>query len=120
MDPGDPLDPRSTAAFIAHQRRGTGGRRLLGPDAAGAAGTACTRHGAVVRTAASPWRLGPDQAALTAEWLRGWVGAAVEQCEDLAPEAEAYLRRRLAACATGGLRVTVHHDDVLALPGPRR
>ena len=25
----------------------------------------------------SPWRLGPGRSALTAEWLRGWVGAAV-------------------------------------------
>ncbi|MFJ9319460.1 class I SAM-dependent methyltransferase [Streptomyces globisporus] len=53
---------------------------------------------------------------LTEEWLRGWVGAAREQKPDLAPRAEAYLRRRLEACRAGELSVTVHHDDLLALP----
>ncbi|WP_331751398.1 SAM-dependent methyltransferase (plasmid) [Streptomyces globisporus] len=54
--------------------------------------------------------------ALTAEWLRGWVGAAREQRPNLAPRADAYLRRRLEACQAGELRVTVHHGDLLALP----
>lgn len=66
----------------------------------------------------SPWRLGADEAALTAEWLRGWVGAAVEQRPALAARAESYLQSRLAACAAGELRVVVHHSDVLALPRP--
>ncbi|GFH36398.1 class I SAM-dependent methyltransferase [Streptomyces pacificus] len=54
---------------------------------------------------------------LTAEWLRGWVGAACEQRPDLADRSGAYLRRRLEACEAGELRVAVHHSDVLALPG---
>ncbi|MEE1754586.1 class I SAM-dependent methyltransferase [Streptomyces sp. SP18CS02] len=58
-----------------------------------------------------------DDSALTAQWLRGWVGAAREQRPDLAPRATAYLRRRLEACEAGGLGVVVHHSDVLALPG---
>ncbi|MFC6085958.1 SAM-dependent methyltransferase [Sphaerisporangium aureirubrum] len=119
LDPADPLDPEIAAAFDDHQRRVTEGRRLLGPDAVAVAATAFAARGATVRTAASPWRLGPEHRALTAEWLRGWAGAAVEQRPDLAPDAGPYLRRRLAACTEGGLRVTVHHDDLLALPGPR-
>jgi hypothetical protein len=66
----------------------------------------------------SPWRLGPEDAALTEEWLRGWVGAACEQRPELAARAESYLHSRLAACAAGELRVVVHHSDVLALPRP--
>ncbi|WP_344942307.1 SAM-dependent methyltransferase [Sphaerisporangium flaviroseum] len=118
LDPADPLDSEIAAAFDAHQRRVTGGRRLLGPDAVEVAAAAFARRGAVVHTRPSPWRLGADQAALTAEWLRGWVGAACEQRPDLTAHAQDYLRRRLDTCAAGGLRVVVHHDDLLALPSP--
>jgi hypothetical protein len=75
------------------------------------------RYGAGVVTRPSPWRLGPGQAALTAEWLRGWVAAAVEQEPGLAPFADDYLGRRLAECAAGRLTCEVHHIDLLALPG---
>jgi hypothetical protein len=116
--PSDPLDAELAAAFDAHQRRVSRGRRLLGPDAVAVAAEAYERRGARVLGRASPWRLGPDQAALTAQWLRGWVGAAVEQRPDLARRGDAYLRRRLDSCAAGGLRVTVHHRDLLAIPRP--
>ncbi|GAB3972320.1 hypothetical protein GCM10029978_049190 [Actinoallomurus acanthiterrae] len=91
-------------------------RRLLGPDAADAATAAFERSGMVVHRRPSPWRLGPAQAELTAQWLRGWVASAVEQRPDMAGPAEAYLRRRLAACAAGALQVVIGHDDLLALP----
>ncbi|MFD0823758.1 hypothetical protein ACFQ0D_36780, partial [Micromonospora zhanjiangensis] len=58
----------------------------------------------------------PEQAALTVEWLRGWVGAACEQVPELAGPGAAYLDRRLTAGAAGRLRVTVGHSDLLALP----
>ncbi|MFF3327991.1 trans-aconitate methyltransferase [Streptomyces sp. NPDC002888] len=114
LSPGDPLDAEIAAAFNDHQRGGG----LLGPDAVTAAAEAFAERGATVRLHPSPWRLGPDQSALTAQWLRGWVGAAVEQRPELAPRAEKYLASRLAACAAGELRVTVHHSDLLALPRP--
>ncbi|MFF9281329.1 class I SAM-dependent methyltransferase [Streptomyces griseosporeus] len=113
--PADPLDAELTAAFNDHQRR-TG---LLGPDAVTAACEAFAAHGATVHVRPSPWRLGPDAAALTAQWLRGWVGAAVEQRPELADRAQKYLAARLAALAAGDLRVTVHHSDLLALSRPR-
>jgi hypothetical protein len=116
--PADPLDGVLAAAFDDHQRRRTsGGRRLLGPDAVGVTVAAFERLGAVVHGRSTPWRLGPEQAALSAQWLRGWVAAAVEQRPELAAAADGYLRRRLAACAAGGLRVVIGHADVLALPG---
>ncbi|HEU5157894.1 MAG TPA: SAM-dependent methyltransferase [Streptosporangiaceae bacterium] len=114
--PAEPLDAELAAAFDDHQRRVSAGRRLLGPDAVGVAVAAFERCGATVHRRASPWRLGPDQSALIARWLQGWVAAAVEQRPDLAGPADAYLCRRLAACAAGELRVVVGHDDLLALP----
>nr|WP_079102888.1 class I SAM-dependent methyltransferase [Streptomyces sp. TP-A0356] len=114
LTPAHPLDREIGEAFNAHQRRG----ELLGPDAVDAACEAFGRLGASVRVRPSPWQLGPRQAALTEEWLRGWVGAAVEQRPDLVARADTYLRVRLAACAAGELRVVVHHSDVLALPRP--
>ncbi|MBC6451203.1 class I SAM-dependent methyltransferase [Actinokineospora xionganensis] len=112
LDPPERLDAEFTEAFNEHQRREVDGRRLLGPDAVAAAVDSFERRGAMVWTRPSPWRLGPDQAALAGEWLRGWVGAACEQRPALAAAAPAYLRRRL----TGGMRVVVEHVDLLALP----
>ncbi|MET0818513.1 MAG: class I SAM-dependent methyltransferase [Solirubrobacteraceae bacterium] len=100
LTPADPLDAAMTAAFNAHQRRDG----LLGPDAIDAVG-------GIVRP--SPWRLGVDDADLMAEWLDGWVGAAVEQDATLAGD---YLERRLQQLDAGELTVTVDHADLLVLP----
>ena len=116
LAPADPLDECLVDAFNAHQRRTVCGRRLLGPDAVGAAVEAFTRLGAEVLVRPSPWRLGTDQAALAGEWLAGWVAAACEQRPELTGAAGPYVRRRLAEAAAGRLEVTVHHDDLLALP----
>ncbi|MFG2603000.1 trans-aconitate methyltransferase [Streptomyces sp. NPDC048514] len=113
LTPADPLDAEIAEAFNAHQRRDG----LLGPDAVTVTCEAFAERGATVRVHASPWLLGPDQAALTEQWLRGWVGAAVEQRPELRERADRYLRDRLAACAAGELRAVVHHSDLLALPG---
>ncbi|AMW14070.1 trans-aconitate methyltransferase [Streptomyces qaidamensis] len=114
LTPSHPLDAELAQAFNDHQRRDG----LLGPDAVTAAAEAFSEHGATVRLHPSPWRLGPEQAALTEQWLRGWVGAAVEERPELRAEADVYLTKRLAALAAGELRVTVHHVDLLALTRP--
>ncbi|MFD3496693.1 class I SAM-dependent methyltransferase [Streptomyces sp. NPDC058676] len=114
LTPSDPLDAEIADAFNAHQRQGG----LLGPDAVTAACEAFSERGATVRLHPSPWRLGPAESELTAQWLRGWVGAAVEQRPELRERADRYLRERLAACAAGELRVVVHHTDLLALSRP--
>ncbi|WIY05493.1 class I SAM-dependent methyltransferase [Amycolatopsis mongoliensis] len=116
LSPADPLDPALVAAFNAHQRRLTGGRRLLGPTAVDVAATAFGRLGATVVRGASAWRLGPDQAELQAQWLEGWVGAAVEQLPELRPVADVYLQRRLEMARAGELHAVIHHDDLLVLP----
>jgi hypothetical protein len=114
LSPPDPLDEEIAAAFNAHQRRTSRGRRLLGPDAVDAAAEAFGRRGATVRVRSSPWRLGADQAGLVSGWLDGWLAAAFEQRPELARRAEAYTRRRRAEAAAGRLGVVVHHSDLLA------
>ncbi len=116
LAPPDPFDQAVTDAFNAHQRRTTGTRRLLGPDAVGAAVDGFTRLGVDVLCRPSPWRLGPEEAALAAEWLMGWLAAACEQHPELGAVAPSYARRRLAEAAEGRLSVTVHHQDLLARP----
>jgi SAM-dependent methyltransferase len=118
LTPADPLDDAITEAFNAHQRRVVDGRRLLGPDAVDVTADLCRGHGATVSVLPSPWRLGAAGAALTREWLRGWVSAAAAQHPAL--DADAYLRRRLAEVDAGALRVVVHHSDLLALPAEGR
>ncbi len=116
LTPADPLDARVAAAFDAHQRRMTSGGRLLGPDAVACAVEGFRRLGAEVLVRPSPWRLGAAQADLAAEWFTGWVDAACEQQVELAAEAGAYARRRLAQATAGELAVTVDHADLLILP----
>jgi hypothetical protein len=116
LSPADPFDRCVADAFNAHQRRTTGTRRLLGPDAIDAAVDGLTRLGADVRLRPSPWRLGPAQAALSAAWFTGWLAAACEQQPELRSVATRYGRRRLAEANAGRLSVTVHHQDLLARP----
>jgi hypothetical protein len=108
LEPAGPTDTAFEAAFNDHQRRDADGRRLLGPDAAATVERLFGAAGWSVRTEPTPWMLGPWDAALVAEWLDGWLGAAVEQRPDLAPAAEAY--------SADGLRVVVQHEDLLAWP----
>ena len=64
LAPSDPEDATIAEAFNAHQRRTTGGRRLLGPDAVHATIEAFGRRGVSVRVRRIPlaaWR-GPDRA----------------------------------------------------------
>ena len=117
LTPADPLDATIGAAFSAHQRRPQGDRRLLGPDAVEAAAAAFARHGVATVVRPSPWRLGPDDAALMSEWLVGWLAAACQQEPELAGPAAAYAHRRLTEVARGQLWVLVHHDDLFARGG---
>jgi SAM-dependent methyltransferase len=114
ITPSDPLDATIAEAFNAHQRRMTGGRRLLGPDAVEATADAYRRRGTSVLIRSSPWRLGVDQVELMSEWLEGWLAAACGQRPDLRRPVAPYARRRLAAAAAGRLQVVVGHGDLLA------
>ncbi|WP_017582086.1 class I SAM-dependent methyltransferase [Nocardiopsis valliformis] len=109
--PSDPDDPALAKAFNEHQRRAD----RLGPDAVGAAGEVFAELGYGTSSFPSPWRLCPERIPLTTAWLRGWVGAALEQ--DPQAAATGYLERRLGECERGELGVVVHHTDLLVIPG---
>jgi SAM-dependent methyltransferase len=116
LTPPHPMDGRVASAFDTHQRRSTERGSLLGPDAVALAADAFARLRATVRVRPSPWRLGPLECELAAEWFTGWVGAACEQQPELAGETGAYTRLRLAQAKSGKLDVTVEHADMLILP----
>jgi SAM-dependent methyltransferase len=114
LGPAEELDHEIGAAFNDHQRRRVGPRQLLGPDAVAAAVEAYARFGLATQVRPSPWRLGPHEADLIAEWFDGWVGAAIEQCPTLGAPAAHYIDRRRNQLAARELRVTVQHDDLFA------
>ncbi|WP_345800393.1 SAM-dependent methyltransferase [Microbacterium sp. AZCO] len=116
LEPADPGDRVFQEAFNDHQRRTAEDRALLGPDAVTFAADAFRRAGWVVRVAGTAWRLGSSDAALTAEWLEGWVSAAVEQRPALLEWGHEYFHTRMRQLARGELRVVVHHADLFARP----
>lgn len=116
LDPLDPGDRVFAAAFNDHQRRIAEDRRLLGPDAADLATELFRVAGWPVQADRSPWVLGAEQRVLTAEWLDGWLAAAVEERPALREWAEEYGRARRAQLSDGRLRVEVAHRDLLAWP----
>jgi SAM-dependent methyltransferase len=95
-------------AFNRHQCRDKGLGAALGPDGMATFGEALRRRGFVVRLAASPWRLGPDDAPLRVALVEGIAAAAAEMgCAAAAGWAQA---RRAAR------RSTVGHTDLFAVP----
>ncbi len=116
LDPPDRLDERFESAFNTHQGRELDGRRLLGPDAAGVAADMLMDAGWRVHAVGTPWKLGLADEELTARWLDGWLDAATEQQPSLGAQAVEYRAQRRAQLAARELRVTVHHEDVLAWP----
>jgi trans-aconitate methyltransferase len=118
LSPHDPFDDQVMDAFNDHQRRATPAGRLLGPDAVSHAVDCFRRSGLEVAVRPSPWRLGTAQSALAVDWFTGWLAAACEQRPDVAAAAVPYAERRRSEAAAGTLSVTVHHEDILALPSP--
>ena len=100
LSPADPLDETVMAAFNAHQRR----EGRLGPDAVSVAAQEFADRGYTVHRAPSVWRLGPADSALITAWYHGWVEAAAQE--------DPILARYRDQPTT----VTVHHEDLLALP----
>jgi hypothetical protein len=112
-----PIDPEDEAVrelVNIHQQTDKGFGPALGPAAADTAARAFDTLGYEVWRAASDWELGADSAALQAQLIEGWAGAA----EAIAPERAALLRdwkaRRLAHVAAGRSRVVVGHEDMAA------
>jgi SAM-dependent methyltransferase len=109
-DPPLPGDAGVVAAFNAHQRRDKGLGPALGPEAAAAFARTLAAEGYAVRLAESQWRLGPDDAGLSAALIDGIANAVAEAGLD----AGAWAQARRAASGSG--RAIVGHVDLLALP----
>jgi len=116
LDPAGAGDRVFEQAFNDHQRRDNGRRRHLGPDAVGVVAELFREAGWHVEIADTPWLLGPDDRALTEQWLAEWLAAAVDERPALEEWADEYGRKRVEQLALGTLRVTVHHQDLLAWP----
>lgn len=117
--PRDPLDPSLCDWFNQHQRRnkglgGTASSSALGPRAADYLIGRLRRRGYRVAVAASPWRLGPDQAALQDAMLVGVAQAATEQTPAAASAIDAWLRRRRQWLSVTRAHLTVSHVDLFA------
>ena len=106
----------------AHQRRDQHPEPALGPDAAAAAAELLAAEGYRTLLRPSPWRLGPADAALLRELVAGWERAALEIAADPAQtrRVRAWAARRRRTIAGGRFRVTVGHQDLLALPPAAR
>lgn len=100
----------------AHQQGRKSFGRALGPEAAATAAELFAQAGLEVETAASDWRLGPQDQALQQHLHAGWAAAASEAAPHRSEAIQAWLARRMDLLESGQGRVTVGHTDVLALP----
>jgi SAM-dependent methyltransferase len=114
--PADRLDARAHAAFDRHQRTAKSFGVALGPEAAARAAEAFASRGYEVRRARSDWRLDAADADLQRELLRGWADAAIAIEPDGGADFLGWLERRVAHVASGASRLSVGHEDLLALP----
>ncbi|WP_185015500.1 class I SAM-dependent methyltransferase [Salinisphaera orenii] len=117
---GAPEDDEDDAFVFArlaeHQRRDKGFGAALGTQAPAAFERAFQRHGWHVAPAATPWRLGRDDARLAAALIDGWREAATAQAPARAARIAGWARRRAADVAAGRACCRVGHRDLLATP----
>lgn len=111
--PPHPADAAMQDAFLAHQAGDKGFGAALGPGATAALEAAFRQRGYGVRTASSPWRLGPDESDLIAQLKDGKAGAVAETglVSDHVVAAWAIAR------GEPGTTALIGHRDCLAVPG---
>lgn len=109
--PDDPRDAAITSAFNRHQTGDKGLGPALGPNAADHAARTFGAAGFTVTLADSPWRLGPEMAALQRELCSGIAAAAAEA--GLSDAADWGRARSASATAS---HCIIGHLDLLALP----
>ena len=110
--PEEALDPTVGDLINRHQRRDKGFGPALGPAATEQVTEVFEARGYRVATAASPWRLGPQEGALQTALLDGWTEAALEMEATLGD----WRVRRLGRIAAGQSRLEVGHRDLFARP----
>ena len=109
--PPHPADAPALAAFHAHQGGDKGFGPAAGPNAAPLLATALRRHGYLVSTAQSPWRLGRADKALIEATADGAAAAIAEtgRLDSAIVEDWRLSRRRAVACE-------ISHIDLFAIP----
>lgn len=109
--PPHPDDAAIAAGFHAHQGTDKGFGPAAGADATAVLADAMAGAGYAVETAASPWRLGPEDRALIARLAVGTADAAVESGTVAAATARAWAQARAGAAGC-----VIGHQDLIALP----
>lgn len=118
--PPHPADRAVEHGFRRDQRRpkGLGDGAAAGPDAARLLAALFRARGFAVRTAPSPWHLGPGDGPLLAELAAGHAAAATPWLRGPARVAAAdWAATRRAQAARERLSARLAHRDLLALPG---
>lgn len=115
-DPEEPEDPLVRALVNQHQRTDKGFGPALGPDAADCAEHCFKELGFEVEREPSDWSITPGSPELQRKLIEGWGEAAVQMAPDRSATIRGWLVRRLAHLALGRSRLTVGHQDVVALP----
>lgn len=117
FSPTHPLDAEVIAAFAAHQHGDKGFGPAAGPKGAAALANAFRGAGFVVQEGDSPWRIGPEHAALASELVKGIAGAVAETGKVEASGLHGWLAFRLRHLQQEGALIITGHTDTLALPG---
>jgi hypothetical protein len=116
LTPTDPDDEWICQLVNRHQLGDKGFGPALGPHAGQRTAELFRDAGYHVHTARSDWNLLPAEQRLQQALLEGWAAAAMELVPDEADRCRHWLARRLAHVANEASRITVGHEDVLALP----
>lgn len=116
LAPPHPDDELLQNLVNRHQHGDKGAGAALGPDASLVLKNRLAQAGYLVTLAESPWHLNRDDSELAERLMEGWVDAALEQDPTQGERLSAWLADRKHQLAGGGLRITVHHLDLLALP----
>jgi SAM-dependent methyltransferase len=119
LSPRDPDDEWLRQLVNRHQLGDKGFGPALGPDAWRRTRDLFREAGYTGLTARSDWNLLPEETLLQQALLEGWAGAAMELASGEGSRGREWLARRLAHVAIGASRITVGHEDVLALPPDR-
>jgi SAM-dependent methyltransferase len=115
--PAHPLDAEVIAAFAAHQHGDKGFGPAAGPRGAATLAHAFRSAGFTVQEGDSPWRIGPDHAALAGDLVRGIAGAVTETGKVGASGLHGWLAFRLRHLTQADALIVTGHTDTLALPG---
>lgn len=113
-EPADADDGWIGELVNRHQRTDKGFGPALGPEAVAMAKAIFSNLGYTVITAASDWRIGPEQAVLQQRLLDDWARAAKVMAPAATDQIDGWQQRRRALLAAGQSRWQVGHQDFFA------